>query len=179
MLLLMAAAGTTIWSLRIRLHPFSAAIPCMFVLLRWAGASSGRRSSRARLRPHWRRCVVRGSCSATTRNMSYGRRSDLAEFVVFVATVAVSDLVFTSSARRMPFQLRSPIVRRPSASPRAGGSVFNHRAGPCRRGRSSRCDCRMPLDRRPAAAPGSSRRGRSSGKPSSKGGKPGRCSPRS
>ncbi len=133
----------------------------MFVLLAGsAGASSGRRSSRARLRPHWRRCVVRGSCSATTRNMSYGRRSDSRNS--------------SSLSRPSPFRTwSSPAPRDECPSSYGPRSFAGHPlrlcradwcsitcAGPCRRGRSSRCDCRMPLDRRPAAAPGSSRRGR-------------------
>ncbi len=127
LLLLMAAAGTRMWNLEIGLTRLSAAIACMFVLLAlgWGLFWSS---------------IVKSSLTAALAAMCctgllvgyysqypvapYPLRDlfGLAEFVVFIATVAASDLVFTSSTRRsrMPFQLQSPIIRRPSVSPRAG-----------------------------------------------------------
>ncbi len=136
LLLLMAAAGTRMRNLEIGPTRLSAAIACMFVLLAlgWGlfWSSIVKSSLTAALAAMCCTGLLLGYYSQYRVREEFG----LAEFVVFIATVAASDLVFTSSTRRsrMPFQLQSPIVRRPSVSPRAGriGAQSPFRAVPRR-----------------------------------------------
>jgi hypothetical protein len=130
-LLIMAAASTERWNLATSIRPLEAFIVGIFVLLAlgWGlfWSSIFKSALAAALVAMCCTGLLLGYYIQNQRFILNGasfvnQSFVLVEFVVVIATIAASDLIFTRSVRRrrMPFQFRSPIVFTGSSSKRTG-----------------------------------------------------------